>query len=84
VQKKLSGLKDELTRLQTRASSSENKQNTLLGKVNTGREIQDLSTQKLDALARSQAALYDDLSRTMAEVDSLYFKEFKKYKPQSP
>ena len=84
VQKHLSGLKDELTRLQTRASSLENKQNTLLGKVSTGREIQDLSTQKLDALARSQTALYDDLSRTMAEVDSLYFKEFKKYKPQSP
>ncbi len=84
VQKHLSGLKDELTRLQTRASSLENKQNTLLGKVSTAREIQDLSTQKLDALARSQAALYDDLSRTMAEVDSLYFKEFKQYKPQSP
>ena len=84
IQKQLSALQDELTRLQTRASSMENKQNTLLGKVSTGREIQDLSTQKLDALARSQAALYDDLTRTMAEVDSLYYKAFKKYKPQSP
>ena len=84
VQKNLSGLQDELTRLQTRASSLENKQNSILAKVNTGREIQDLSTQKLDALGRSQAALYDDLTRTMAEVDSLYYKEFKKYKPQSP
>ena len=80
----LSGLNDELTRLQTRASSLENKQNSILGKVNTAREIQDLSTQKLDALARKHAALYDDLTETMARVDSLYYKAFKKYKPQSP
>ena len=84
VQKQLSTLQDDITGLQTRTASMENKQNTLLGKVNTTREIQDLSTQKLDALARSQAALYDDLTRTMAEVDSLYYKAFKKYKPQSP
>ena len=84
VQKRLSGLNDELTRLQTRASSLENKQNSILGKVNTAREIQDLSTQKLDALARKHAALYDDLTETMARVDSLYYKAFKKYKPQSP
>ena len=84
VQKQLSSLQDELTRVQTRTSSMETKQNSLLGKVNTTREIQDLSTQKLDALARSQAALYDDLTRTMAEIDSLYYKAFKKYKPKSP
>ena len=84
VQKQISALQDDMTKLQTRTASMENKQNSLLGKVNTGREIQDLSTQKIDALARSQAALYDDLTRTMAEVDSLYYKAFKKYKPQSP
>ena len=84
LQKQLSGLQDELTKLQTRTTSIEAKQNSLLGTVNTGRQIQDLSTQKLDALARSQAALYDDLTRTMAEVDSLYYKAFKKYKPQTP
>ena len=84
VQTQLSTLQDDLTKLQPRTASMENKQNSLLGKVNTGRQIQDLSTQKLDALARSQAALYDDLTRTMAKVDSLYYKAFKKYKPQSP
>lgn len=84
MQKQFNSLQDELTRLQIQTSSLENKQNSILGKVNTTREIQDLSTQKLDAIGRSQAALYDDLTRTMAEVDSLYYKEFKKYKPQSP
>jgi hypothetical protein len=40
------------------------------------REIQELLTQKLDALARSHAALYDDMNGTMAAVDSLYKEEF--------
>ena len=84
AKKQFGTLQDELTRLQTRTGSLETKQNTMLAKINTTREIQDLTTQKLDALARSQAALYDDLTRTMAEVDSLYYKAFKKYKPKSP
>ena len=84
AKKQFGTLQDELTRLQTRTGSLETKQNTMLGKINTTREIQDLTTQKIDGLARSQASLYDDLTRTMAEVDSLYYKAFKKYKPKSP
>ena len=78
VQKQLSTAQDDLAKLTTSTASIDNKQNTLLGKVNTTREIQDLTAQKLDALARNQAALYDDLTKTMAAVDSLYSKEFKK------
>lgn len=78
VQKQLSATQDDLTKLNTKTASIASKQNTLLGKVNTTREIQDLTAQKLDALARNQASLYDDLTKTMAEVDSLYSKEFKK------
>ncbi len=78
VQKQLSATQDDLAKLKTSTASIDNKQNTLLGKVNTTREIQDLTAQKLDALARNQASLYDDLTKTMAAVDSLYSKEFKK------
>ena len=78
MQKQLSTAQDDLAKLTTSTASIDNKQNTLLGKVNTTREIQDLTAQKLDALARNQAALYDDLTKTMAAVDSLYSKEFKK------
>lgn len=78
VQKQLSAAQDDLAKLNTSTASIDNKQNTILGKVNTTREIQDLAGQKLDALARNQASLYDDLTKTMAAVDSLYNKEFKK------
>ena len=77
VQKQLSALQENITKLNTSSSALATKQNTLLGKVNTTREIQDLTAQKIDALARNQASLYDDLTKTMAEVDSLYAKEFK-------
>jgi chromosome segregation ATPase len=62
--------------VQDHFNALDNKANTLLGKVNTAREVQDLTTQKIDALARNQASLYDDLTKTMAAVDSLY--EWKK------
>jgi chromosome segregation ATPase len=77
IQKQLSAVQDDLTKLNTATAALATKQNTLLGKVNTTREIQDLTAQKIDALARNQASLYDDLTKTMAEVDSLYAKEFK-------
>lgn len=77
VQKQLGALQGDLAKLKTSTSALANKQNTILGKVNTAREIQDLGAQKLDALARNQASLYDDLNKTMMEVDSLYAKEFK-------
>ncbi len=78
VQKQLGTLQGSLAKLNTSTSALGSKQNTMLGKINTTREIQDLAAQKLDALARNQASLYDDLAKTMAEVDSLYAKEFKK------
>ena len=77
VQKQLSSVQEDISKLNTTTSALATKQNTLLGKVNTTREIQDLTAQKIDALARNQASLYDDLTKTMAEVDSLYAKEFK-------
>ena len=77
VQKQLNSVQEDISKLNTTTSALATKQNTLLGKVNTTREIQDLTAQKIDALARNQASLYDDLTKTMAEVDSLYAKEFK-------
>ena len=74
--KQLTKINDEISKLSTSSSNLTSQQNTLLGKVNMTREIQELLTQKLDALARSHAALYDDLNATMAAVDSLYKEEF--------
>lgn len=72
MQKQLASLQDDVTRVNTHVSGIQTTQNSLLGKVNATREVQDLNAQKVEALARSQAALYDDLLRTMAQVDSLY------------
>tara|TARA_B100001250_G_scaffold144418_1_gene123644 strand:- start:3748 stop:4509 length:762 start_codon:yes stop_codon:yes gene_type:complete len=74
--KHLTQINDEISKLSTSSSSLTSQQNTLLGKINMTREIQELLTQKFDALARSHAALYDDLNGTMAAVDSLYKEEF--------
>ena len=74
--KHLTQINDEISKLNVSSSSLTSQQNTLLGKINMTREIQELLTQKLDALARSHAALYDDLNGTMAAVDSLYKEEF--------
>lgn len=74
--KRLILINDEVSKLNTSTSNLTSQQNTLLGKINMTREIQELLTQKLDALARSHAALYDDMTGTMAAVDSLYKEEF--------
>jgi chromosome segregation ATPase len=72
LQKQLASMQADLSSLKTEASGLVSRQNSMMGKVNATREIQDLNAQRIDALSRSQAALYDDLSRTMAKVDSLY------------
>ncbi len=72
MQKQLASVRDDASSLKTQVTNMQSTQNSLLGKVNTSREVQDLNSQKVDALARNQAALYEDLSKTMAEVDSLY------------
>jgi chromosome segregation ATPase len=72
VQKQLSTLQDGLSGLKSETSGLVSRQNSMMGKINATREVQDLNAQRVDALSRSQAALYDDLSRTMAKVDSLY------------
>mgnify|MGYP001197469635 CR=1 FL=1 len=76
VVKRLILINDEISKLNTSTSNLTSQQNTLLSKINMTREIQELLTQKIDALARSHAALYDDLNVTMAAVDSLYKEEF--------
>ena len=72
IQKQLADVQDDVTKVNTKAASIATGQTNLLGKVTATREIGDLNAQKIEALARSQAALYDDLVRTMAQVDSLY------------
>ena len=72
IQKQIVNIQDETTKLNTQLSALSTNQNSLIGKISSSAEIQDLNTQKIDALARNQASLYDDLSRTMAQVDSLY------------
>ncbi len=72
MQKQLASLQQETSQLKTNLSSLATTQNNLLGRVSEGRQLQDLDTQKIEALARSQATLYDDLLKTMAQVDSLY------------
>ncbi len=72
IQKQLASVQDGITKLNTTTSEIATGQTNLLGRVTATREIGDLNQQKIEALARSQAALYDDLVRTMAQVDSLY------------
>jgi len=72
ARQQLTGIQDKLDRLGTLAAALESNQNKLLGKTSAMRQIQDLNAQKVDALARSQVALYDDLNETMTQVDSLY------------
>ncbi len=72
MRKQLASIQDDLGKLSTRTATLETNQNNLIGKASTTRELQDLNAQKIDALARSQAALYDDLNRTMSQIDSLY------------
>ena len=72
MQKQLASMQDDVSSLKTEASGLVSRQNSMMGKVNATCEIQDLNAQRIDALARSQAALYDDLGRTISKVDSLY------------
>jgi chromosome segregation ATPase len=72
MQKQLASLQQETSQLKTDLSGVASAQNSLVGRVGEGRQLQDLNAQKIEALARSQAALYDDLLKTMAQVDSLY------------
>ena len=72
IQKQLASVQDDVTRLHTQATTIATNQTNLWGKVNSSRQITELNAQKLDALSRSHAALYDDLNSAMAQVDSLY------------
>ena len=72
IQKQLTSVRDDASHLRTQVTNVQSSQTSLLGKLNTAREGQDLNSQKVDALASNQTALYEDLSKTMAEVDSLY------------
>jgi uncharacterized membrane-anchored protein YhcB (DUF1043 family) len=72
IQKQLTSVQDDVAKANTKAAQIATGQTNLLGSVTGSREISELNQQKIEALARSQAALYDDLVRTMAQVDSLY------------
>ena len=72
MQKQLARIQDETARLNKQVSGFSASQNSLIGKVNSTAEVQDLNTRKVDAVARNQASLYRDMTRTMAQVDSLY------------
>lgn len=72
IQTQLASVQDDVTRLNTQVSTVTTNQTNLLGKINSTRQITELTAQKIDALSRSHAALYDDLNSTMAQVDSLY------------
>lgn len=72
IQKQLASVQNDITKANTKVAEIATGQTNLLGKVTATREIGDLNAQKIEALARSQASLYDDLVRTMAQVDSLY------------
>ena len=61
-----------MTRLQEQTATLQRNQQGIIDKIAAARETQTLSVQKLDALARSLSALYNDLNQTMAQVDSLY------------
>ena len=72
VQTQLGRIQDETTRLNRKMSGLSATQNSLIGKVNATAEVQAMNTGKIDAVARSQASLHRDISRTMTQVDSLY------------
>ena len=72
VQAQFGPLQNKLTRLQEQTATLQRNQQAVIDKIVATRETQTLSVQKLDALARSLSALYNDLNQTMAQVDSLY------------
>ena len=72
VQAQLAPLNSALTRLQEQTATLQRNQQAIIDRTAAARETQMLSTQKLDALARSLSALSNDFHRTMTQVDSLY------------
>ena len=72
VQAQLGPFNNKLTRLQEQTATLQRNQQSIIDKIAAARETQTLSAQKLDALARSQRALSNDLKQIMTQVDSLY------------
>ena len=70
VREQLDSFNSKLTRLQEQTAALQRSQQVIIDKIAATRETH----QKLDALARSLSALYNDLKQTMAQVDSLYHK----------
>ena len=72
VQAQFGPLDSTLTRLQEQTATLQRNQQSIIDKIAAARETQTLSAQKLDALARSQRTLSNDLKQIMTQVDSLY------------
>ena len=72
MQTQLARIQDVTTRLNKQVSGLSANQNSLMEKVDSAAEVQDLNSRKLDAVTRSQTSLYRELARTMVQVDSLY------------
>lgn len=72
IQKHLESLQHDVGKANAQVAELATGQSDLLAKVNAARQVGDSNAQKVDALARSQKALQDDLVRTIAQVDSLY------------
>ena len=52
TQKQLASMRDDGSRLRSQVTDMQSTQNSLLAKVNTSLEVEDLNSQKVDALAR--------------------------------
>ena len=72
MQKQLSTIQGEASKLNTVTASLQAQQNKLLGKLTSAQQTRDMNAQKTDALARSLQALHETLEPTIAAVDSLY------------
>ena len=72
MQKQLARIQSVTTRLKEQVTGLRANQNSLTEKVDSAAGVQDLNSRKLDAVTRSQASLYREMTRTMAQVDSLY------------
>lgn len=72
IQKLVAGVQSDVSRAHAQLVELANGQKDLLGKLTAARQVADQNAQKLEALARSHAALHDGLGKTIAQVDSLY------------
>ena len=72
MQAQLGSQHKELTRLQAQITTLQRNQQAITDKIAAARETQTLSSQKLDALARSLSTLAKALNQTMTQIDSLY------------